>query len=455
MIFTGADIAAATGGALVADALAGPILTDSRRLSPGGWFLALVGDRFDAHAFLADAATAGCAGAVVSRPPEGWTRGLVVVPDTLVALQDLGRYVRRGFDGPVVGLTGSAGKTSTRAMIVEVLRPLGRVHHTEGNLNNHVGVPLTLCATPPDADAIVVEMGMNHPGEIALLQDVAAPDVRLITNVGAAHVEGCGSVEGVAAAKQELFDGARPGDIVCVNDDDPYVRAMPVPEGARVVRYGRGEGCAVRLTDVVVDGERLETRVRIETPDGPVVARIAVPGEHLAINATAAVAVGWALHVPVDTMGPALGHFRPVGMRNRVERIGDTLAIDDAYNANPVSMKAAIATLAALPAPRIAVLGDMLELGDAEADAHREVLRFALAHADRVLVTGPRMAAAAAHHPAVRVFADVDALADALLADLPAGATVLVKGSRGARMERAIDRMRAAAGVPAPRAGGH
>ncbi|MFZ5479813.1 MAG: UDP-N-acetylmuramoyl-tripeptide--D-alanyl-D-alanine ligase [Myxococcota bacterium] len=441
MIFTGAAIAAATGGTLVADGPAGPVQTDSRRLAPGAWFVALTGDKFDGHGFLAHAHAAGCAGAVVSRAPEGWSRGLVVVPDTLAALQDLARSVRRGFSGPVVGITGSAGKTSTRVMVVEVLRALGRVHHTEGNLNNHIGVPLTLLATPPDADVLVLEMGMNHPGEIALLQDVGAPDVRVITNVGAAHVEGCGSVAGVAAAKQELFDGARPGDVCCVNDDDAWIRGMPVPAGVRVVRYGHGEGCDVRLTDVAVDPDRLQTRLRVETPLGAVRAVLDVPGAHLAVNAAAAVAVGHALRVPLDTMGPALARFQPEGMRNRVERVRGALVLDDAYNANPISMAAALRTLAALPGRRIAVLGDMLELGAVEAEAHAEVLRLALSLGlDRVMVTGPRMAAAA---PAgVEVLADADAIVAALAPEVGTGVAILVKGSRGARMERVIERLR-------------
>jgi len=442
MIFSGSEIAAATGGTLVRDGAAGPVSTDSRRVPPGAWFVALVGDRFDGHDFLAHARAAGCAGAVVSRAPDGWDAGLVVVPDTLLALQDLGRAVRRQFDGPVVGITGSAGKTTTRGMVVEVLRERGRVHHTEGNLNNHIGVPLTLCATPPDAELLVVEMGMNHPGEIAVLQDVAAPDVRLITNVGPAHVEGCGSIEGVAAAKQELFDGARAGDVVCVNDDDPYVREMPLPAHARVVHYGRGEHCLVRLTDVAIDAERLQTRLRVETPDGVVRAVLGTPGVHLAENAVAAVAVGFVLRVSPERMGPALSRFTPEGMRNRVERIGGVVLMDDAYNANPVSMAAALRTLSALPGRRVAVLGDMLELGSAEAQSHRDVLSIARAlPIQRVMVTGARMNEAA--RPPAEAYPDVDALIVALLADLAPGDSVLVKGSRGARMERVLDAVRA------------
>lgn len=450
MIFTGAHLAEATGGQLVADGAAGPITTDSRRVEAGAWFVALPGERFDGHQFLPHAAAAGCAGAVVARVPADWDRGLVVVPDTLRALQDVGRWVRERFMGPVVGITGSAGKTSTRGMVVEVLRERGRVHHTVGNLNNHVGVPLTLVAVPPDAELMVVEMGMNHPGEIALLQTIAQPDVRVITNVGPAHVEGCGSIEGVARAKQELFDGARVGDVLCVNDDDPYVRAMPLPDGTRVIRYGRGEDCSVRLTDVAVDPDRLQTRLRIETPAGVVRAVLDVPGAHLAENALAAVAVGWALRVDPERMGPALGRFVPEGMRNRVERAGGLLLLEDAYNANPLSMTAALRTLAALPGRRIAVLGDMLELGPVEDWGHAEVLRVAAeAGIDRVLVTGERFARAAG--PGVEVYADVQALAAALCADLRPGDAILVKGSRGARMERVLDPVRA---HPAARSGG-
>lgn len=441
MIFTGAQIAAATGGTLHRDGPAGPVTTDSRRVPAGSWFIALRGDRFDGHDFLAHAAAAGCAGAVVSTVPAGWTGGLVWVPDTLVALQDLARSVRRQLDVPVVGITGSAGKTSTRVMVAEVLSERGRVHHTEGNLNNHIGLPLTLCATPPDAELLVLEMGMNHPGEIALLQEIGAPDVRLVTNVGAAHVEGCGSIEGVAAAKQELFDGARPGDVLLVNDDDRFIRAMPTPAHTRVVRYGRGEHCPIRLTDVSVDPDRLQTRLRVETPDGAVRAVLQTPGAHLAENALAAVAVGFVLRTPVDRMGAALGRFAPEGMRNRVERVGGVLLMDDAYNANPVSMAAALRTLAALPGRRIAVLGDMLELGLSEAQAHRDVLSLAKAlPITRVWVTGPRMAQAARGD--AEVFADVEQLTAALLGEVRPGDTILVKGSRGARMERVLDALR-------------
>lgn len=450
MIFNAESIAQATGGTVVNSGGMGPVGTDSRRVAPGSWFVALSGDRFDGHDYLPHAAASGCAGAVVSRAPIGWNRGLVVVKDTLTALQDLGRSARREFGGPVVAITGSAGKTSTRVMVVDVLSALGRIHHTQGNLNNHIGVPLTLVAAPPDADLMVLELGMNHLGEIALLQEIAAPDVRLITNVGAAHVEGCGSIEGVARAKQELFDGARPGDTLCLNLDDPYICAMPQPEGVRVITYGRAVGAMVRLTDVAVDGVGLQTRLRIETPEGTIRATLSVPGAHLALNAAAATAVALALRVPFDAVGPALGRFQPEGMRNRVERIAGISVLDDAYNANPTSMVASLETLAALPGRRIAVLGDMLELGTAEAESHALVLDAARSVGiDVVLVCGERMSSAAEGRGEVLVFADVDELSRALLNDVrvAAGDAVLVKGSRGARMERVVERLRAARSV--------
>ncbi|MEN9787427.1 MAG: hypothetical protein RLZZ299_2691 [Pseudomonadota bacterium] len=450
MTFTAQAIAAATGGALRGGGAPPPqepggVVTDSRVVGPADWFVALVGETHDAHAFLGDVARRGCAGVVATHVPEGWALPWVEVGDTLVALQDLGRAVRAGFDGPVVGITGSAGKTTTRVMVAELLAALGPVHATRGNLNNHVGVPLTLLAYTPPAASMVLEMGMNHRGEIAVLQDIGRPTVRLVTNVGPAHVEGCGSLEGVAAAKQELFDGARPGDVCCVNLDDPFISAMPLPAGARRLTWGRHPESTVRLVSASVDGAALTTELHVRTPDGDVRATLPVPGLHLAQNATGAIAVAHALGVPVTTMADALGRYAPEGMRNRVVHLGGHRVIDDAYNANPTSMEAALRLLATLPGPRVAVLGDMLELGAVEEPAHREVLACAVSLGlDAVHVTGPRMAIAARAFAGVQVHADPETLADALLPSLAPSTAILVKGSRGARMERVTDRLRGA-----------
>ena len=366
-----------------------------------------------------------------------------------MALQALGRAVRAPFSGPVVGITGSAGKTTTRAMTALILEALGPVHATEGNLNNHIGVPLTLLRAPVDARCWVIEMGMNHLGEIALLQEIAAPTVRLITNVGAAHLEGCGSIEGVARAKGELFDGAQPGDLCLVNDADPRVRALPVPEGVRVLRFGTDAACPVRLTDAVVDPDRLCTRMRIETPTGSVRITLNSPGVHLAWCTLAAVAVGVALHVPTAEMAERLAAYQPVGMRQRIEDgPGGTKVINDAYNANPLSMAAALRTLAAIRAPhRYALMGDMLELGAGEAECHDEVLRLALdLDLDRVACVGPRFAASALRlgcSDRVLLAPDAQTLAGMLAPDLSPGDLLLLKGSRGLAMERCLTALEA------------
>jgi UDP-N-acetylmuramoyl-tripeptide--D-alanyl-D-alanine ligase len=437
MILTDQELQAATRGQLLHPGAAGEIVTDTRRLVPGAWFLALRGDRFDGHDFVQHARAAQCAGVIVDTAPDGdWDTGLLVVPDTLQALQDVAAMVRDDFTGPVVGITGSAGKTTTRAMVQETLRTLGHVHATVGNLNNHIGVPLTLLATPPDADALVLELGMSAPREIDVLQAIGRPTHRLITNVGVAHLEGTGSLEGVAACKQELFDGAQPGDVLLINMDDPFVAAMPLPEGVRVLRYGSEIGCDVRLSVARVEVEQLATFVQIELPGQTITARIPSPGLHLALNATAAAAVAWSLRIPGDAIAQGLARYAPVGMRMRVEKVGGYTVLNDAYNANPASMRAALETLRALPGPRVAVLGDMLELGGDEDSFHAQVLEHAV-DLDVLALAGPRFGRVA---PAHAVVADDSRTLTALLAEqgVPAGAVVLLKGSRGMRMERVL-----------------
>ncbi len=379
MTFNGSELAQATGGRLRIDGPSGPVLTDTRRVEPGSWFLALRGDRFDGHDFLSHAAAAGCVGVVAEAAPSDWNRGLVLVDDTLRALQDCASAARSIMEVPVVGITGSAGKTTTRAMIGEVLATLGRVHQTEGNLNNHIGVPLTLLATPLDADVLVLEMGMSAPGEIAQLQAIGRPTHRLITNVSAAHLQGTGSLGVIAACKQELFDGARPGDTVLVNDDDHRVRSMPLPEGVRMLRYGSQQGVDVRLIHAELDLNRLHTLVQLEIHGESLTARVPSPGRHLALDACAAAAVGWVLGVDTDSIAAGLGRYQPVGMRMRVEQRGGITVLNDAYNANPASMRAALETLAAIRGRRrVALLGDMLELGAGEDQAHREIVELAV-----------------------------------------------------------------------------
>lgn len=448
MRYDGHTIARHCGGRLLADGPAGSVTTDTRALSPGAWFVALAGERFDGHRFLAQARAAGCAGAVVSgEVPDGWDRGLIRVDDTLRALQDLASASRAAFGGPVVGITGSVGKTTTRTLAALALSPGERVHATAGNLNNHIGLPLTLLARSEDCTLLVLELGMSAAGEIARLQAIGRPDVRLITNVGPAHLEHLGSLEGVARAKGELFDGARPGDVLCVNSDDARVAALPHPAGARALRYGRSQDCDLRLLGADVEGGGDAgtvpwVRYTVTVGPGRFRGRVPGPGLHMAQNATAALATVLALGRPLGPAIEAMEAYAPVGLRMRVEALpGGLTVLNDAYNANPASMEAALATLRTMPAKRrVALLGDMLELGPTEVALHRDLLECALSGGiDLLGVCGPRMTAAAAGLEAPVVVAPgAEALARSVAARLLPGDLVLVKGSRGMAMERIL-----------------
>ena len=448
MKLDGATIAEATGGRLVRDAAPGEIGTDTRALPEGAWFLALVGPRFDGHDFLDTAAAAGAVGCVVDRDPgPGWAGGVVIVSDTTLALQDLGRHARSRFRGPVVAITGSSGKTTTRALVALALSPLGTIHQTTGNLNNHLGVPLTLLAVPDDAAAMVVEMGTSSPGEIEFLARIGQPDVRLIVNVGPAHLEELGGLDGVQVEKGAMFRTARPGDTCCVNVEDARVDAVPLPAGVRRLAYG--EGSTIAIESVEVRPSDLATHVGYRTPEGPIEVTIPAPGRHVALNGAGALAIAASLGVDLRAAAEAMAGYAPVGMRMRpVTLPTGAVVLNDAYNANPASMKASLDVLGLMPGRRAAVLGDMLELGTAEADWHRDVVRHAASIGlQLVLLVGERMAAAASAGAGadVRVVADAAAASDLLHDWLGAGDVVLLKGSRGARVEQVLQGLEARA----------
>jgi UDP-N-acetylmuramoyl-tripeptide--D-alanyl-D-alanine ligase len=332
-------------------------------------------------------------------------------------------------------------------LIAAALAQLGRrrgtaVHQTTGNLNNHLGVPMTLLAAPEDAAAVVVEMGTSGPGEIAVLADIARPDARLIVNIGEAHLEELGGLEGVAREKGALFDASRDEDVLAVNLDDPFVRAM-AGRGRRVT-WGTAEGADIRLVDVSVDAASLTTIGTWDTPAGRLRAELGAPGRHIAHNAAGALAIAFGLGLDLREAAADLIAFAPVGMRlRRVDLPGGVVAINDAYNANPTSMRASLELLASMPGRRIAVLGDMLELGPGEAAFHLEIIALARELGiDRVVGTGPRMLAAGDGDP---WFAeDGVSLAARLASELTAGDRVLFKGSRGARVERVLEAVAAA-----------
>ncbi|TNE88575.1 MAG: UDP-N-acetylmuramoyl-tripeptide--D-alanyl-D-alanine ligase [Deltaproteobacteria bacterium] len=442
MNFDASQIARATGGELLRDAPAGPVLTDTRTLVEGSWFLALSGERFDGHAFADKAAAAGATGAVFSREVDGWTGGEVRVADTTRAYQDLGRAARDRLKGPVIALTGSAGKTTTRAMIALAVGELGHVHQTVGNLNNHLGVPMTLLAAPEDAGASVVEMGTSSHGEIAVLADIGRPDVRLVLNVGASHLQELGGLEGVAAEKGALFASARAGDLVIKNFDDRRVMGMPTHPRARVLTFGSDPGCHVVIEGASIVPETLSTRVALRVDRALFEFTVPSPGVHLASNAAAALTVALGLGLDLRRAADSLAAYEPVGMRLRREELpGDITAINDAYNANPESMRASLRMLAQLPGRRVAVIGDMLELGAGEARMHREVVELAGSLGlDLLVLVGPRMCAAAS--PGAHAFEEATDAAPLLRDFLTAGDVVLFKGSRGAKVERVLHALR-------------
>jgi UDP-N-acetylmuramoyl-tripeptide--D-alanyl-D-alanine ligase len=430
------------------------VSTDSRATASRCLFVALRGERFDGHAFV-EAAIGGGALAVLvdSRGVEVLPPTKVptlVVPDTLRALGDIAAWVRLELGEPLAAITGSNGKTTTKELLAAALGARGMVHKTEGNLNNLIGVPQTLFRWRPEAWAAVVEMGMNAPGEIARLTDIAQPNVGLVTCVAPAHLEGLGSLEAIADAKAELFAHLPDNATAILNADDvPLVRASARVLGARrVLRFGHGEGCDVRLLTCVAEASGLRMAMSL---DGQAM-EVALPlvGRHNAMNAAGAAATAWAMGLSPDEIARGLPAVRVPGARLKVLRqVGPGInVVDDTYNANPGSMKAAFATLRDLAggARCVAVLGDMFELGEAAPALHHEVGQAAAAAGvAEVLAVGPlserTAAGAVAGGARGRAFADVEALAEALSRTLRAGDWLLVKGSRGMRMEQVVQRL--------------
>jgi UDP-N-acetylmuramoyl-tripeptide--D-alanyl-D-alanine ligase len=447
----------------LADAAAGRLLRrgsrevvgaflDTRAPLPGGLFVPIVAAR-DGHDFIAAAIAAGAAAVLVvaGRPLPPGDVTVVEVDDTLAAFQRLAAARRAQLDGPVVAISGSNGKTTTRAMIAAVL---ASAHHrvlcTRGNLNNHLGVPLTLLGEPESPSCMVIELGMNAPGENDRLAAIVQPSIAVITSVALEHLEFMGSIEAIAAAEAEPIAHVRPGGVVVVPSDEPLLRShLPAPSsGIHVLRFGPDADADVRILDVQ---QRVTTRARvIAAAYGELELELQVFGLHNARNAAAALAVGAWLELPAQAMLDALRSVVPVGDRGRVLELGGHLVVADCYNANPGSVASALASVAALAdgRRRIAVLGDMLELGPDELELHAEVgRRCAQAGVAALVAFGPRSreTAIAAERAGVEVLAteDVEAAAGFVLARTEVPAVVLVKGSRGMRLERVVEQLAA------------
>ena len=454
-----ADLVRGTQGALVGGRLERVVTgvsIDSRTCRPGDVFFAIRGPRQDGHAFLADALGRGAAAAVVSRYPAETALPaefpLVVVEDTTHALQRLGAFHRRRYSLPVVGVTGSIGKTTTKELAAAVLAQRFRVLKATGSLNNQWGVPLTLLGLTPAHEAAVLELGMNAFGEIAALAQLARPSVGVVTTIAPAHLEGVGSLEGVQQAKAELVQAIPAEGAVVLNADDPLVLALAAEARGRVLTYGRADQADVRLGEVTAAAGGLAFTLACNGTTVPV--RLPLPGRHNAWNAAAAAAVGLALGVPVEVAAAGLAGAVPVKGRLVWRQAGVVRILDDTYNANPVSLRAALDALRdADPEGRTwVVFGDMLELGAASDAAHVDAGRWIAALPAAGLATAgtasraTAAAAAAAGCPDVAAHATPEEAAAYVATRVRAGDRVLVKGSRGMRMERAVEALLARLG---------
>ena len=420
------------------------ISTDSRKVAPGELFLALIGERFDGTDFVSDALARGASGAVVSRDVVTEEEiFLYSVPDTLQALGTLAHHRRAALDAKVVGITGSSGKTSTKDLLTETLRGTFRVHGTQGNLNNRIGLPLTLLAAPAEAEVLVLEMGTNEPGEIGALTEVAGPQVGVITTVSETHLEKLGSLEGVLEEKLDLFRGLPSDGLAFVGDEPPILeeRARELFENLIVTGWSPGVEGNHRPDDPSMgDGGCYGFRWRGES------VQLRVPGRHSVQNALLALAVANALGVPERDAARRVGEVGPGGMRSEVRTLGSLTLLVDCYNANPQSLRAALDLLATIrrSGPRVAVLGSMLELGEETRALHLQALEDALTFPlDLIVATGLFAEAAASVSgstggPELLIAPELDQARAVLLRSLEGTEVVLLKASRGVAMEALI-----------------
>ena len=423
MRFEAIDVATATGGRLVGPNVAiDGVSFDSRALQPGQLFVPIVADR-DGHEFIDGALDRGAAAYLTAQPARGGTA--IEVDDTLQALMRLAAAQRSRYEGPLVGITGSVGKTSTKDLAWAALGASRRTWANERSFNNEQGLPTTLLNAPADTEVMVLEMGMRGFGEIRALCDIARPTVGVITRVAEAHSDRVGGIDGVATAKAELVQALPAGGVAVLNADDHRVRAMSGLTAAEVVSYGEADDAHVRITDVVLD-ELARASFTAHTPWGVVRVQLGVSGRHMVHNAAAALAVVGVVGADVAAGAAALADVGLTAMRMEISRTSaGALVLNDSYNANPTSMRAAIDALAALPANRrYAVLGLMAEIADA-ADEHRAVLRYALDRDVDVLAVGTDL---------YGITPVTDPVAE--LGSLAGGDAVLVKGSRVVGLER-------------------
>jgi UDP-N-acetylmuramoyl-tripeptide--D-alanyl-D-alanine ligase len=460
LILTVGDAAAAAGGTVVRGnpgAAVGPIVIDSRAMTAGALFVAIRGERFDGHRFVQDAVASGAAAVVVDDPdsssglPDDVT--VIQVEDTTRALQGIARHVRRASGAKVVAITGSAGKTTTKEICAELLAARYRVFRNKGNLNNHIGLPLSLLELRNRPEIAVVELGMNHPGEITTLVGIAEPDVRVWTNVGDAHIGFFASAEAIADAKAEILDNATAGQVLVANAADPRVMARARRFTGRLVTFGVDTAADVQASNVDLAG--LDgVRADVSTPAGSFRLQSPLLGLGNLANVLAAVAVALILDVPVTAIQQRVSSLRPAYHRGELLRLpGGVTLIDDSYNSSPSALKRSLEIVGAASgtARKVAVLGEMLELGEHADRLHAECGRAAReAGVDLLIavggtpahVLGDAAARAGMPRDAVVVAADRVAAEAEVVKRVRAGDLVLVKGSRGIGLDAVVERLK-------------
>ena len=413
------------------------VCTDSRHVLPDSIFFALRGGNFNANAFARSALEQGCRYAVVDEAQYATDDRFILVDDVLRTLQQLAAHHRRTLGTTIIGITGTNGKTTTKELVAAVLREKYRILYTQGNLNNHIGVPLTLLRLRPEHQLAIVEMGANHPGEIAELCEIARPDYGLITNVGKGHLEGFGSFEGVMRTKGELYDWLRtlPAPVIFLHADNPYLTKMAA--GLPHVTYGEGDtnyisgqltSCSPFLAFAWKKQGETETH-QVQTQ---------LIGSYNLPNALAAVTIGTYFDVDDALIDQALTEYAPQNNRSQLKQTADNTLIIDAYNANPTSMMASLTNFRQMEVVhKVAILGDMRELGQDSAEEHQKIVDY-LEECDfeRIILVGSQFAAT---RHSYETYADAPALIEALKQEKPTGKNILIKGSNGIRLSTVVD----------------
>ncbi len=439
-----ADLAAAVGGVILSgdpNTLVTSVGTDSRTVGEGALFLPIVGEKFDGHDFIDQALAAGASGCLCAKMPDNLLPGkyYIRVGDTLLAYKALASWYRGQFDIPVVQVTGSVGKTTTKEMLASVLSQRYRTLWTEANYNNEIGTPMTLLRLEDTHEAAVIETGMDRAGQIRYLGEMVRPTVAVITNIGDMHIEYLGSREGIFRAKCEIFENLAADGLAVLNGDDEWLDRVELPQ--RIVRAGRSGHCGARVSDVqdhgidgvscVVTTER--ARYELDIPS---------PGGHMIYPASTAVAVGEALGLGVEEIVRGVAAYEPSGARMRVLRLsGGRRLLDDCYNAGPQSMRAALEVLAKSEGATLAVLGDMAELGELTVSAHREIGALARELGIGTVIAVGERARELADAAGGRWFATTDEAMDAIRAAFAPGTAMLVKASHSMHFERITEEL--------------